>query len=181
MSAWLGIMDGVDRRLLHYLVLRRSPAAGRFFLFVTRFGDPVPLGLFALLLLIREWVTGPDPAGVGFAMTAGLALAFLASQILKRRISRPRPTLPTGFGTLVRAPDRFSFPSGHAAATLAIALPPARELASAGFPLAASVLLVPALLVGVSRVWLGVHYPGDVVAGWALALGASILVAVVQA
>jgi undecaprenyl-diphosphatase len=74
---------------------------------------------------------------------------------------------------LVTVPDRFSFPSGHATAAMSMALP--LFLAVPG--LGGVVFLVTGILVGLSRCYLGVHYPGDVAAGWALA--AATLVAVV--
>lgn len=72
--------------------------------------------------------------------------------------------LPIGHASLIHAPDRFSFPSGHTAASLSIALCLAPILHAS---LAAAVLLLAAL-VGLSRCYLGVHYPGDVFMGWLL-------------
>jgi undecaprenyl-diphosphatase len=73
--------------------------------------------------------------------------------------------------SLIDAPDRFSFPSGHAAASLCVAL----GLASVLPAFFAGLALGIGLLVGISRCYLGVHYPGDVLAGWILALaGASL-------
>ena len=69
----------------------------------------------------------------------------------------------------IQEPDRFSFPSGHATASLAVALPYAVV-----FPLWAGPLLLLALLVGFSRVRLGVHYPSDVLVGQLIAIGTMI-------
>jgi undecaprenyl-diphosphatase len=94
--------------------------------------------------------------------------SHLAVQALKRTISRPRPQLPVGVISLAEPPDRFSFPSGHSAAALSVGLAVAALVPGAVAPL----VLALALLVGVTRCYLGVHYPGDVLAGWFLAVAA---------
>lgn len=170
MSSWMLRMSAADARLLFALAHRRGARLSHFFRIWTHLGDaPVPVG-FALALVL-----GVIPAwhGIGTQTALTLTLAFLMSQVLKRTISRPRPELPEGFPCLVKAPDRFSFPSGHATASLAVILPlmMASELGSARF-----LLLPPILLIGVSRCYLGVHYPGDVLSGWAIALGSAVIV-----
>ncbi|MBV9108733.1 MAG: phosphatase PAP2 family protein [Gemmatimonadetes bacterium] len=95
-----------------------------------------------------------------------LVASHLVVQLLKRTVTRSRPAMPMGVEALIQPPDRFSFPSGHAASTLSVALGLAAGLPGAAFP----VLLGVAVIVGASRCYLGVHYPGDVIAGWALAL-----------
>jgi undecaprenyl-diphosphatase len=96
---------------------------------------------------------------------ATLLVSHLLVQLVKRTVGRGRPSLACDLSAAVREPDRFSFPSGHAAASLAVALSYAMV-----FPLWAGPLLLLALLVGFSRVRLGVHYPSDVVVGQLIAI-----------
>ena len=167
----LGRLLAHDDRAFGYLIGRRHPRLDSIMRHVTRLGDPaVVIGLSVVLLLIPQ----PLMRAAGLRATIALAVSHLLVQLLKRTISRPRPHLPVGVVSLIQAPDRFSFPSGHSAAALAAALAIATYLPGL---LALPVILL-GLLVGVSRSYLGVHYPGDVLAGWLLAM-VGVLVAVI--
>jgi undecaprenyl-diphosphatase len=90
--------------------------------------------------------------------------SHLIVQLLKRTIVRGRPAAVCDLEATIREPDRFSFPSGHATASMAVALS-----YGAVFPIFAAPLLLLAILVGFSRIRLGVHYPSDVLAGQLIA------------
>jgi undecaprenyl-diphosphatase len=100
-----------------------------------------------------------------------LIVSHLLVQLVKRTVVRTRPAQAGLPSALVREPDRFSFPSGHSAAAMSVAVG-----YGIAFPSFAVPLLALALLVGFSRVRLGVHFPGDVLAGQSLALGTAVLV-----
>lgn len=163
MNSWLGRLHEHDERILHSLVMRRGRMADVIMRTVTHLGDAVTtVGI--TVLLISGVIETLAPVG-GHAATA-LVVSHLAVQLLKRTMSRERPTLPMGYESLVRAPDRFSFPSGHSAAAASVAIPLALVVpAPAGF-----MIIGLATLVGFSRCYLGVHYPGDVIVGWLLGI-----------
>jgi len=163
-------LDRWDRRLLEVLIERRHPLLDLWMRRVTRLGDPLIMILLGIGLLAGVL---PLPEATARSAAIGILTAHLAGQLIKRSVSRPRPVLPVGLHSLIRPPDRFSFPSGHATAALAAALPMAL-----GCPIIFGVpLLALAVLIGTSRAYLGVHYPGDVIAGWGIAVAVTFVVA----
>src|SRR5579871_2627590 len=94
-----------------------------------------------------------------------LLVSHLVVQLVKRTVGRPRPSRRLACTALVQEPDAFSFPSGHAAAAMAVAI-----VYAAAFPSFGAILIPAALLVGASRVFLGVHYPSDVLMGQLIAV-----------
>jgi undecaprenyl-diphosphatase len=107
---------------------------------------------------------------LGLRLGAATGFATLLSQALKRSLTRARPdSAITGFEALAQNPDRFSFPSGHTAAAFGVAVAFAGEQHGLG-PL----VLLLAVGIALSRVYLGAHYPLDVGAGAILGLFAGL-------
>lgn len=96
---------------------------------------------------------------------ATLIVSHLVVRIIKQACARPRPSATMEIQALIREPSCPSFPSGHATAAMAVAF-----VYAAAFPSLAPILIPGAVLVGVSRVCLGVHYPGDVLMGQLVAV-----------
>jgi membrane-associated phospholipid phosphatase len=90
--------------------------------------------------------------------TGAVAGTYAANTALKLVVRRLRPELP-GLPALTSTPTRFSFPSAHSSTSFAGALAYSR----AGFP--ATPLYALAVGLALSRLYLGVHYPSDVLAG----------------
>ena len=126
----------------------------------------VPLALICCLALVRAGLRAE-----AFAVALSLGGAMLLSDLLKLLVSRPRPPVEHLQGV-----SGSSFPSGHATQASAFWFSLVLALRAAGTPriltgVAAALSLVLVLAVAASRVYLGVHYPGDVVAGVLLGAG----------
>jgi undecaprenyl-diphosphatase len=167
-AEWLARLDAHDRAILATLVAGpRTAAECRLWRFVTHLGG----AMATTLLCLAPLVLGDATWRVGVATAAIVLLSHALVQLVKRTVGRPRPELRAGTAALVLAPDRFSFPSGHATAAMAVALGYAM-----GAPALLPVLALGAMLVGLSRVVLGVHYLGDVLAGQLLAVVSALVV-----
>lgn len=89
---------------------------------------------------------------------------LLAYRVLKPWVARPRPTA-AGLPVVLRAPvnGTLGFPSNHA-----VNMAAAAAVLTVAYPAGAPVFVGAAALVGYSRVYVGAHYPGDVLAGFLL-------------
>ena len=163
MSQWMITLADVDERLLLALVTRRRRLGDALMRAITKIGNPAVV-IPVTAALAAGVVPGLGEAGVLAAWS--LTTSHLVVRLLKQKVGRERPALPVGMGFLIEPEDRFSFPSGHAAAGLSVGLPLALALTGP----AGLVVLLIGVSVGLSRCYLGVHYPGDVVMGWLLAV-----------
>ncbi|GHU63899.1 hypothetical protein AGMMS49983_08430 [Clostridia bacterium] len=163
----------IDTPIQSWIFSLRSDALTAFTKAVTHGGDTNVVAVICLVLIIL-----PKRLQIGMpvALIAGTGAAI--QQMLKAVIGRPRPD---AVNWLV-AEDGFSFPSGHTNASLilylAIAIIFGRWLILHGHPAAAKVLRIVlpvfAVLVALSRPYLGVHYPTDIFGGWML--GGALLI-----
>jgi undecaprenyl-diphosphatase len=95
---------------------------------------------------------------------AAVALSWILAEGAKYLFNRARPFIEdTEVAPLIKTPSSSSFPSGHSATAAAGAI-----TLSAVYPAFAPTLLLSGFLVALSRVYLGVHFPFDVLAGAAI-------------
>jgi undecaprenyl-diphosphatase len=168
-ALWTAIVGSIDLEAVHDVASERSAGLTAAARVVTWAGSAfvlVPLALACCLVLVRG---GLRPEA--FAVAVSLAGAILISDLVKLLVSRPRPPVEH-----LQAVTGSSFPSGHATQasafwfSLVLALQ-ATRVAPLFTRVAAGLALALVLAVALSRVYLGVHYPADVVAGVLLGTG----------
>jgi undecaprenyl-diphosphatase len=138
-------------------------------LFITRAGDGTTLFVLSLAMLIQLFRKGHRM----LCMNGALAVIglYLLSPVLKILFARPRPDL---LEHLVRVSGN-SFPSGHALRSagvyLVLALLMSNVVGGRTKPFLVSAAIMISTCVALSRVYLGVHWPSDIIAGWIIAAG----------
>ncbi len=173
--SWLGreILTGVtpilDERLRSALHDIASPPLTKLMIAASLYGGPAwlaPIGLaFAVAFLIRGWHRG------ALLVVITMAGAGLLDTLLKQAFARMRPAAFFDYPL----PISHSFPSGHAffaasffggVAVLLSGRVRSRPLHGLIWLIAIGLIL----LIGISRIYLGVHYPSDVLAGYTAAI-----------
>jgi membrane-associated phospholipid phosphatase len=137
---------------------------------VIRFFSDWGLGIFAVLMVLAWWRARPaDSARMAAALCVPVVVvaAYIVNDLVKSAVDEQRPCQTLHTATVETCPSLgdWSFPSNHSAIAAAAAvalLLVNRRLGMIAVPVA--------VLMGLSRLWIGVHYPHDVVIG--LAMGA---------
>ena len=169
-------MDGAAYRWCNRLAIHTAWAHG-LMTAVARYGIVV----FPFLLLMAWWWArqADDPVGaVAPSVWAGAAslVGFVAVQIVGNVVDRARPytVMPNARLHVDRTGD-FSFPSDHSTAAAAIAFGLVLASRAIGRRWLGYTAVACALVLGFSRIYVGAHYPSDVLAG--IALGALVALA----
>ena len=159
----------VDRPIVAWLAAHREPVLTTVMRTLSMVGSPVSAAAAAVIVCAavawrsRSWLPVVTVA-------IGLAGFALAATVVKLEVARPRPPLPYA----VMAVDGYSFPSGHALGVVTATLISAWTIAhwsihswNGRIAVWTSAIAIIGG-VGFSRIYLGVHYPSDVIAGWLL-------------
>ena len=156
----LGNLDGDILLWIQEFV--RNPICTPFFKFITHLGDAGVLWIAICILLLISRKTRK----VGILCIIAILATFIVNNlILKNLVARIRPyEVVNGLNILIARPKDLSFPSGHAAISFAVAatiyqcLPKNKKTYGIA-------LLVLSSLIALSRLYVGVHYPTDVITG----------------
>lgn len=163
---------GADNAIYLYVNNSHYYAINQFMVYLTLYGRDLFWVLITILLFVFGGRSGKKTA---FVLSIVLLTLIPIGMVAKEIIERPRPLIPeTGF--LIPADSKFSFPSGHAlivsagAATVLSLFRGSRKKLSISLA-----LTIESALVCVSRVYVGGHYPLDVIGGILLGVGVSFL------
>jgi undecaprenyl-diphosphatase len=154
--------DAAELRFCRYLNRSsRSSLVRESFRTVSWLGDG---WLWYALLLVLPLLYGGEGLRASLHMTATAGLGLTLYKLIKSRAVRERPYITHSAIECASAPlDRYSFPSGHTLHAVCFTL-----ILTSYFPEWTAALAAVTLLIALSRVILGLHYPTDVAAGAAL-------------
>lgn len=154
-----------DNEFINLFYLHRTPVLTNIMVVFSFLGKEIPITIGTILVIIA-FIKKYRKEAITFVLITGLIP--IISSILKTIIQRPRP--PLYFHPQLTQLD-YSFPSGHAMGSLVFYITLSyfiynftknKRLRSISFVI--STLLI--IFIGISRVYLGVHYPTDVLAGY---------------
>lgn len=136
--------------------------------YITHLGGAIITSLTCLMLIFSRKV---DLASAGYKSAAALLSSHIFIHYLKKLINRPRPFLKlSNVNTFKTNLKDYSFPSGHTTAAFSICVSLALS-----FPGLSLILVLTALVIGFSRIYIGVHYPTDVIVGMLIGTTFAIL------
>lgn len=125
---------------------------------MTQLGSTVfSILISAIFLVLGKW----SRENIGVQLSCTLILSQIFAQFIKRLVNRPRPYVVLEQAIAIKPPAcQYSFPSGHTCAAFSMAL-----VLTSNIPALGIVFISLGTLVGLSRIYLGFHYPTDVVIG----------------
>ncbi|MDD6380428.1 MAG: phosphatase PAP2 family protein [Lachnospiraceae bacterium] len=152
---------------LYWFQSIHNPVLDRIEPFITLFGDA---GIFWILLTVAILIFVKDKR-VGITCALALASEAIIVVILKNTVCRSRPIwLDPTVQMLVKIPKDYSFPSGHSAASFSVAV--SIFLYKKRWGIAAIIL---AALIAISRMYLFVHFPTDVIVGTLIGISMALI------
>jgi undecaprenyl-diphosphatase len=184
----LGLADGavehnglasIDPVIWEWAVTHRTPTLTAVAKVITEVGSTLSMGVIATVTVVTLWIRGRrGDAALVAVVSAGAGLLVMVG---KATVGRQRP--PEEFRLVTETNE--SFPSGHALASAAIVgvllvvfVPMIRSTAWRATAICGAVLFVVA--IGWSRIYLGVHWATDVIAGWLTGLAWLLLCVTVR-
>jgi undecaprenyl-diphosphatase len=159
----IGVGKAFDRDMLARVALRSgqdSSALISLFQWVTWLSDSAQRTM--MVLIAAAWLVWKARRRAALIIMVVPILAGVTNSLLKEAFARARPDIVPHLDSI----GNLAYPSGHASNAMAFFLLAALMLATKRPMLWRSIAVALALLIGTSRIMLGVHWPSDVLGGW---------------
>lgn len=158
-------LENFDNTIYNFISIFINEYITKFMIFITNFGDYLYITILIIILFIfikNKWI--------GILITINSINSTIINKILKSIFVRPRPNILR----LIKQ-GGYSFPSGHAMACMSFYGLLIYLIYNSNFKTKSKVILIIflsllILLIGISRIYLGVHYPSDVIAGYIISI-----------
>ncbi|MGL4337398.1 MAG: phosphatase PAP2 family protein [Turicibacter sp.] len=170
-------VTSIQQNINHFFTNIQSNILNFIVIFITYTGNFLPVFILAIAICYGLYRFNLKLEAIFFSIN--LLSLIIVNTLVKSYFQRERPN----FNQLIDI-DGFSFPSGHAMINLGIALFSAflvYKLIEYKLParIISAIIIVYALLIGISRIYVGVHFLSDVLGGWLLGGFVSCLVLVI--
>lgn len=167
----------IDRELFFFINSHHAPWLDQLMYYISRTRVWIPLYLIFLFLILKKFRNESWAPLIGIFLTILIA-DQVASTVMKPLVQRLRPTHDPSFQQLVHIVNgyrgaQFGFASSHAANTFGAAC--FLWWLFRPTPLWICLMFFWVILVSYSRIYLGVHYPGDILGGFAIGLAAAAI------
>ncbi|MGF7059389.1 phosphatase PAP2 family protein [Brassicibacter mesophilus] len=158
-----------DKKLFYFINKNISCSfLNRIMPFITELGGAIFSSILPLLLII---INAGKSRILGIEILASLSVSQVFVQLLKRMLTRERPyNILQNINTFGIKLKDYSFPSGHTTASFSMA-----TILSLYMPQMMMLFVIAAFVVGISRIYLAVHYPSDVFVGIILGTASSFV------
>lgn len=168
--------NGFDLAAAEWFYSIRSDYLTSLFRFITHLGDAWFITALCILLIVMSYTR---KNGFALPLVSGAILSAALQRLLKYLIKRPRPDIEM----FLIDQSGYSFPSGHSLTGFvfygfAIYLISKKFPGSRNAKICSVFLGILIFLIGISRLYLGVHYVTDVLAGWCI--GAVLLFSLIK-
>lgn len=140
--------------------LKMHPAVAHISRYISRLGSG---SIYISITLLLAFIDSQYGVEFLYSCLFAFVIVLPCYLLLKNTVRRDRPCERLSLNKDIQPLDTFSFPSGHTAFAFAFA-----ALLSEAYSVVALLAYTIASLIGLSRVFLGVHYPADILAGAAL-------------
>lgn len=169
----IDVLQHIDRHVFLFLNNLGNQNWDWFWLFVTDKWSSLPLYVFLVFMLYKK--TGVKSALFTSLMIVGLiCFTDQFSNVLKSHVQRLRPCQHNYFDRSIARCGYYGFPSAHAFSSMATAWFVGLIL-KRHYRFILTGLIMWSLILGYSRIYVGVHYPGDVLAGFGLGTATGVL------